>query len=129
MTKLVSLLQRAGLIMVLLFAAGFGIETLVTIPDYAVVYLDDAANTYIALPCFEEWRTRLGDAFVRRGKVSDAKKLHYRLDDNCREAGGYIDDGRSLSGLLLVKLGILPPKQHWWDRPYRTEEGLVRPKS
>jgi hypothetical protein len=32
-----------------------------------------------------------------------------------------------MSGMLLVKLGVLSPLQYWWDMPYRTEEGVVVP--
>ena len=131
MTRLVHLFQSALAIMALIFVAGFSIQLSVVIPGYAAVYLDDAVKTYIALPCIEDWRSRRGADFAiaRLSKASEAQALHYKLDDDCREAGGYIDDDRSLSGLFLVKLGVLPPKQHWWDRPYRTEEGIVQPKS
>ncbi|MCK4945973.1 MAG: hypothetical protein KAS59_06900, partial [Alphaproteobacteria bacterium] len=49
----------------------------------------------------------------------------YQSDSDCREAEGYFSKALSLSGMLLVKLGILVPKQHWWDQPYRTETGAV----
>jgi hypothetical protein len=129
--KFLVMLQKAGLIAGLLFAAGFGVESSVGMPGYAAVYLDDASKTYVALPCIEDWRSRRGADFAiaRLSKVSEAQALHYKLDDDCRESGGYIDDDRSLSGLFLVKLGVLPTKQHWWDRPYRTEEGIVQPRS
>lgn len=60
--------------------------------------------------------------------MGEARKLSYTTDDACREAGGYMADGRSLTGLVLVRIGLLAPVKHWWDMPYRTEDGrLVNP--
>ena len=128
MTRLVKLFQGALAIITAIFFFGFGIDTLVGMPDYAGVYLDDEAKTFISLPCIDEWRSRPGADFAiaRLSKASEARALRYKLDYDCREAGGYTDIG-SLSGLLLERLGVLSPKQHWWDMPYRTEEGLVQP--
>ena len=96
-------------------------------PGYAPVYLDDIAKTYIALPCMKEWQNRQSEtlALVRLSKVSEAYKLKYKPDEVCRETGAFSEDDRSLTGLLLVKLGFLPPIRHWWDAPYRTEKGEV----
>jgi len=44
--KFLVMLQKAGLIAGLLFAAGFGVESSVGMPGYAAVYLDDASKTY-----------------------------------------------------------------------------------
>jgi hypothetical protein len=106
---------------------GFGIGSVDTMPSYAVVFLDDTNKTYIAFPCIDEWRSRPSQTLdlVRRGTAGEARKLGYKPDENCRAAGGYVEDGRSLAGVWLVRLGILPPLVHWWDQPYRTEDGTV----
>jgi hypothetical protein len=106
---------------------GFGIGSTDMMPYYAVVFLDDTNKTFIALPCIDEWRSRPTTTVdvVRRGTAGEAYKLGYKVDDECREAGGYVEDGRSLTGLVLAWLGVLPPLAHWWDRPYRTEDGTV----
>jgi hypothetical protein len=113
----------------LIALAGLGIGSIDSMPPYAVVVLDDTTKTYIALPCIEEWRSRPSQAIdiVRRGTAGDAHSLGYDIDLPCRDAGGYIEDGRSLTGIILVKLGLLEPLTHWWDRPYRTEDGVVYP--
>jgi hypothetical protein len=110
-----------------LFFVGLGIGSIDPMPGYAVVFLDDISKTYIALPCIEEWRSRPSNTIdlVRRSTASEAARLKYEPDKNCRETGAFVDDGRSLTGLLLVKLGILPPARHWWDARSRTEEGSV----
>src|SRR5215472_1717221 len=84
-------------IAVLLVVIGFVIDTEDTMPPYAVVYLDDTTKTYIALPCIEEWRSRPTQQvdIVRRGTAGAARQLGYKVDEKCRDAGGYIEDGRS----------------------------------
>ena len=62
---------------------------------------------------------------VRRGTAGEARKLGYRVDEDCPEIGGYSENGRSLTGLALVWLGVLLSLTHWWDRPYRAEDGTV----
>lgn len=115
--KLPVLIQYALITVGFLLFIGLGIETTVTLPPYALVFLDDQAKTYIAAPCLNEWLQRPGEHYslARRSTSSEAQRLHYAPDDKCREAGGYIDDGPSLTGLLLIKLGILPAKKYWWD--------------
>jgi len=110
-----------------LIVAGLGIGTIDSMPPYAVVFLDDTSKTFIALPCIEEWRSRQTKTvdFVWRGTAGDARRLGYEIDLACRDAGGYSEDGRSLTGIILVKLGVLEPLTHWWDWPYRTEDGTV----
>jgi hypothetical protein len=106
---------------------GLAIGSSDTMPPYAVVFLDDINKTFIALPCIDDWRSRPSQTLdlVRRGTAGEARKLGYKPDAKCRESGGYIEDGRSLTGLALVWLGILRPLVHWWDKPYRTEDGTV----
>ena len=108
-------------------AVGFGIGSIDTMPPYAVVFLYDANKTYIALPCLEEWRSRQTQTVdvIRRSTAGEAWKLGYKIDEKCRSAGGYSADGRSVAGLILEKLGLLSPLTHWWDLPYRTENGIV----
>ncbi len=110
-----------------LFMVGFGIGSIDPMPYYAVIFLDDTSKTFIALPCIEEWRSRPTQTvdIVRRGTAGEARSLGYKPDDKCREAGGYSEGGRSLTGLMLVRLGVLGPLTHWWDKPYRTEDGTV----
>ena len=106
---------------------GLSIGSIDPMPPYAVVFLDDANKTFIALPCVEEWYSRPTHtvAVVRRGTAGEARKLGYRADEDCPEIGGYSENGRSLTGLALVWLGVLPPLTHWWHRPYRAEHGTV----
>jgi hypothetical protein len=109
-----------------LFFLGSGIGTLVPMPPYAYVYVDDDARTYIALPCIEEWRTRTtGDATLRLAQFKEIRPLKYKGDQRCRDTGAFMPEGRSASGRLLQWFGVLPPLTYWWDQPFRKEDGSV----
>jgi hypothetical protein len=109
---------------------GFGIKSSVEMPGYAVVLVDDEAKTYIAQSCLDEWQHRPSETttILRRTTAGEAYHAKYKPDAICKETGAFYEDDRSLSGQLLMKLGVLGPVQHWWDMPYRTEEGIVYPK-
>jgi hypothetical protein len=112
---------------VVLLYLGAGSSSIVQVPGYAVAYLDDTNKTYLTLPCVDQWQktpTHSVDV-LRQALVADAYKLGYRMDEDCREAGGFIDDDRSLTGFLFERIGLLPPIEHWWDRPYRKEDGSI----
>ena len=102
----------------------FGQGTITTIPDYAAVYLDDGAKTYIALPCAlgGSYQTLVSNP-ARLSTKKEARSLRYKPDDIFRNTGAFALEDRSLIGRLLVEWGILPPITHWWDRPYKTEDG------
>lgn len=105
-----------------------GSETIVSMPPYAAVYLDDATRTYVALPCMAEWSKRPTKIFVlaRLSTAGEARKLRYDPDDVCVQTGAFIEEESPIA-FILVKLGILPPTKYWWDAPYRTETGVVIP--
>lgn len=107
----------------------FGIETLDPMPSYAVVLVDDISKTYLAPQCVEQWQSKPTKTvdLLRRTTAGEAYRQHYIPDSDCRETGAFSQDGYSLPLLLLVKAGVLPPKKHWWDMPYRTENGVVYP--
>jgi hypothetical protein len=106
---------------------GFGISSSDTMPGYAPLYLDDESRTFLALPCIDEWQHRDGDhiAVLRLSNYKEASDKAYTGDAICRETGAFVPDGRSLSGMLLERIGLLHPLEHWWDMPYRNESGQV----
>jgi hypothetical protein len=119
---------KIGLAVVFAIAyLGFGISSVELAPPYAVVFLDDENKTFIALPCMHEWQSRPTQTIdtVRRSTAGEAQRLGYQVDERCRDAGGYSEEGRSLTGRALERFGILSPLQHWWHRPYRTEDRTI----
>jgi hypothetical protein len=131
-TKISSLITMAlvatGLL--LWFGLGIGMKTPVSMPGYALVFLDDITKTYIALPCLEEWQRRPSAVveIVRRSTANEAWQLHYEPDKACAKSGAlFFYDDQSAMGFLLERVGILQPPKHWWNAPYRTEDGVVQP--
>lgn len=118
------LAASAGLLLL-----GFGIGTSPAMPGYAVVFVDDGSKSFIAPQCEKIWRGKATETFdlMRRTTASEAEKLHYKPDYDCIQTGAFAQDGPSLSGLLLEKIGILPRKKYWWDTPFQTENGVVYP--
>ena len=109
---------------------GFGVETSVSMPGYAVVFVDDGSGTIVAPQCAVAWQhkpTKTLDV-LRRTTAREAEKLRYKLDYDCIQTGAFAPSGPSLSGLILEKVGVLPPRKYWWDMPYRTEQGVVHPR-
>jgi hypothetical protein len=125
--RFMKLVAAAFGVVAILVWFGLSIGSIDSMPYWAVGFLDDADKSFIALPCIDEWRTRPTRSVdvVRRGTAGEAYKLGNKMDDQCREAGGYSEDGRSVIGLMLVRLGVLSPLTHWWDKPYRTEDGAI----
>jgi hypothetical protein len=92
-----------------LAVAGFGIASTRPMPDHAQVLLDDSKKTYSSPPCVADARG------LRWTTAGEAHRLKYRPDNDCCNAGGFVSDGRSLTGLLLQKLGVLPPLRSRWN--------------
>ena len=95
-----------------LFLLGFGVETKTIAPTNAQAYLDDQRRLYFAPPCVgKQEREQL-----RRSTLSEAYQLKYnKPDDECREAYGFVQEGRSLSGSVLERIGALPELQSRWN--------------
>jgi hypothetical protein len=129
LTKFSGLIKTAlaGVVILLVICAAIG--TLVPAPAYAVVLVDDATKTILAPQCVREWQNTPNKAsfLLRRTTMGEAERLNYKLDYECKETGVFSQDGPSLAGLALIKIGWLSPPLYWWDKPYRTEDGIVYP--
>ena len=111
-------LMALGVVVGLAFL-GMGIGSLHTMPDHASVFVDDKSRTYVAPPCIggrNNWSVRPPEG-MRQTTAGEARERDYKADDECKQSGGFVSDGRSLTGNAFVWLGVLPPARHWWDRP------------
>ena len=93
------------------FMAGFFIVPTRSMPDNALVLLDDRNKTYFSPPCVK----KAGDKPLRAATAAEARRLQYEPDHSCGGAAGFRQDGRSLTGNFLVRLGTLPPRPSRWD--------------
>ena len=98
----------AALIGVLLLI-GLGVRPSKGMPDNVRVYVNDATKTYMAPSCV---RPLSG---CRRITAGEARTLGYKPDLKCRDDGAFIQEGRSLTGSLLQRIGILKPIPPKWN--------------
>jgi hypothetical protein len=110
------------------FSLGFAIDTGgAQMPDDAIVFADDAAQIYYAPSCVAAWLSLPTQAHetLRGAELREMLENGYKPEARCRQAGAFAPSGRSLSGLLLQKAGVLPAKKQWWDKPYHAENGVL----
>jgi hypothetical protein len=90
--------------------AGFFIVPTRTMPDHAIVLLDDQERTYLSPSCAKNDRVQF-----RPARAVEARKLNYQPDKKCQDSGGFNQDRRSITGNFLVRLGLLPPLPSRWN--------------
>jgi hypothetical protein len=102
---------RFAVIMLLCtFLAGFFIVPSRDMPDNAVVLLDDQTRTYVSPGCAKQQKGE-----YRQATAAEARTLNYAPDKKCRDAGGFSQNSRSLTGNLMARLGMLPPLANRWN--------------
>jgi len=109
MEKVYNVIMVAGGLIGFLLMIGLGIGSLKAMPDNAQVYVDDSTKIYIAPTCI---KTATG---FRRITAGEARALGYKSDSRCRNEGAFIQDGRSLTGMFLQKIGVLKPLPSRWN--------------
>jgi hypothetical protein len=90
--------------------AGFFIVPTRELPDHALVLLDEENHTYLSPACAAREKKE-----YRTVKAAEARRLQYKPDKKCRDQGGFTQDGRSVSGNLLEKLGMMSPLPSRWN--------------
>jgi hypothetical protein len=90
--------------------AGFFIVPTRTMPDHAIVLLDDQNRTYLSPACAGKEKKK-----YRLSRAAEARKLKYEPDKKCRDEAGFTQDGRSITGNFLEKMGLLPAWPNRWN--------------
>lgn len=98
------------IILIFTLLAGFFIVPTRTMPDNAVVLLDDQNHSYLSPICAKPEKKE-----YRVARAAEARQLNYEPDKKCREGAGFNQEGRSITGNLLVRLGLLPPLPSRWN--------------
>lgn len=135
--RIVRSLQVASIVLLAGFVLGFGAETHVSMPYNARVFINPETNRYISPPCLRLTSTQEQEIEQRqRGKTSyhdsmavlvAVARLYpavYREmidqkfggEQSCADADGFSMKDRSMSGLLLQRLGILGPLPRRWAK-------------
>ena len=96
------------------FVYGFFLETSESMPDNAWVYAGGDAGLYYAPPYLRDTgRDVYGLVLLT---AAEAKSMNYRPDPTAKAQGYFRQEGRSLSGEMLAKLGLLAPAKSRWNR-------------
>jgi hypothetical protein len=90
--------------------AGFFFVPTHPLPDHAIVLLDDRHHTYLSPGCAGKRKTA-----YRVARAAEARRLNYQPEEKCRQAGGFSQEGRSITGNFLMRLGLLPPLPSRWN--------------
>jgi hypothetical protein len=112
--KAVFPLKQIGIIILLPLIIGLAISTTQTVPDHALLYVDDVTKTYIAPPWFIE-NKKLHYLHLRLVPAKEAHRLKYSPDAKCRDSDGFIQEGRSLTGIFFEYIGLLKPLPSRWN--------------
>ncbi|MEZ5428333.1 MAG: hypothetical protein R2747_18840 [Pyrinomonadaceae bacterium] len=96
-------------VLILLFLGGFGIGTSKLPPDNAVILFNDEAKTYSIPPCVEKGLP------YREGTRKELNDKDYRKVGCKNDDFSMLQEGRSLSGKLLERIGFLPPLPSRWN--------------
>jgi hypothetical protein len=102
---------------------GFGIGSSRTVPEHALVFARPAQNVYVAPHCISTQEIRdlakdplMGERIISLTMtIGEAHKLKLLPDPKCRDEGGFVQEGRSLSGMLLERIGLLSPLESRWN--------------
>jgi hypothetical protein len=90
--------------------AGFFIVPVHNMPDYAIVLLDDQTHTYFSPRCADQAKPD-----YRPARAAEARQLNYQPGKECLAKRGFSQNTRSITGNLLVRLGMLPPLPSRWN--------------
>ena len=104
------IITKAVLFIVFIFAVGFGFGSTITIPEHAIVYVDESTETYLSPPCIENRKALL----MPKMMFGDMRDLTLEINKTCVNQGGFSQSGRSLSGKVLESLGIISPLESRW---------------
>ena len=129
-------LKQIGGISLFILFLGFGCDTVSSMPDRALIFVDPKQSVYFAPVCVsmpDSVQALIAKAFTTAKTHDDSSGAIFRSsglmpmpaaartqlglhpDTKCRDEGAFEEEGRSVSGNLLVKVGILPPKKSRWN--------------
>ena len=90
--------------------AGFFFVPTRTMPDNAIVLLDEQNHTYLSPACAGQEMSQ-----YRQARAAEARKLKYQPDPKCGGAAGFTQETRSITGNALEKMGLLPRLPSRWN--------------
>jgi hypothetical protein len=118
--KLRVVLVLVVVLVLLGYFIGNSIKTSHEMPDHARVLMDDDRHTFLCPPYREQYLEEYPSAHLRTATAHEALTANYLADEGCRdttekEGGGFSQEGRTLSGIVLEYLGAVPPLRSRWN--------------
>ena len=96
------------------FISGFWLDSVSVLPA-SPVYIDNKSKTYFAGPCLRAWVLQNEGLEAVLTTTAAARKLGFKPDPHCENAGFHRYDDISVSVLFLMKLGVIAPLENWWE--------------
>ncbi len=126
--RIIKKARSTGTILAGLFLISLGIETVIDTPPHAVMYVHRKTGHYVSPPCLKELELERGDYRMTTraelhkiweedtaaGRVADKARRVFP-DKRCSQMSGHSQEGRSLGGLILERVGLLWPLHSRWD--------------
>ena len=137
LNRIVNWLRAGAITLGVLFLLGFGLETELSMPYNARVFINPHDNRYISPPCLRltpEQERQLAEGMKEQGSYRDsmsvlvkvtglypaiAQEMHeqkFRAEQSCADQDGFSMTDRSVSGILLQRVGVLPPLPRRWNK-------------
>ena len=116
-------IKGRGILATIILIGGFAIGTGKAAPDHVIVFGDLNTNFYYGPPCvmdsgFDDSTKLIFFAFSNSldyGSIGELEKKGFKPHLGCRHSGGFYQNGRSLSGILLENCGLLPKFKSRWN--------------
>ena len=89
-------------------------QTVETPRPNAVVFASDGDMLFVTPP-YLQLHPELVSIYNRPTTYGDARAAGYKAEPGCNEAQCWSQDGRSLTGRLLERLGLLPQLRSRWN--------------
>ena len=109
MDRAADVVKGAAAVAGLLILLGFGVGSYSSTPGHAVVLVSDVTKEYHAPPCVSDAR------IFKMATIAEARALGYKPNPQCRDADGFVQESRSLSGSMLEWVGVLEPLPSRWN--------------
>ena len=106
MDKLKSIIKYSVIIFFVLFIGGFVIGSVGSVPKNATVYVDEKTNEFYSPLSLSQGKVT--ELSLKSSTLVNAELYGYKMNEGDKQNGYFQQEGRSLSGMLLEKIGVLP---------------------
>ena len=96
-------------IFLLVFVGGFFIGTVGSVPSNAIVYVNEKTNEFYSPLSLSQ--SKVTELNLKHSTFANAKTYGYKMNEDDKQNGYFQQEGRSLTGTFLEKVGLLPKLQ------------------